>query len=199
MAMIRTFTPPPAATRYMLIDVTTPEATTILKVATLREVTLWGHIYKQQGKKVIAPPVEGRGFAKLEKLNLQYLYWSLLQTTPPEDYAELVKTALYAVNAIAPDPTTFDDLMREITRLGINLEDPTTPTPKVEKDPNAPPSRPKATTTTGLVWQLADEEFEKAGNQMPDRAKVIASCETEGINASTAATQYAKWKKAKAS
>lgn len=184
-------------TFYMLIDVTSPEETKVLKVANLKCVTLWGHIFKAQGKKVIAPPMEGRGFGKLDEISLKYLYWHLTETTPPDDYAELVQNALKAVQAIAKAPESFDTLMREINRLGINMDDPTASVPKAEKDPNAPPSRPKATTTTGLVWQLADEAFEAAGNQMPNRADVIAACEKEGINASTAATQYAKWKKAK--
>jgi hypothetical protein len=158
---------------------------------------MWGHIFKQQGRKVIAPPVEGRGFSKLEKLNLQYLYWDLTQEIPPDEYRDLIQNALLAVQKIEPDGKTFEELMREIKRLGINLGDPTTPVPKVEKDPNAFPIRPKGTSTTGQVWELADTEFEKAGNQMPNRAAVIAACEAAGINGSTAATQYAKWKKAK--
>jgi hypothetical protein len=197
MATVRTFNPPPGPVMYMLIDITTPEGTKILKVADLKCITMWGHIFKQQGRKVIAPPVEGRGFSKLEKLNLQYLYWDLTQEIPPDEYRDLIQNALLAVQKIEPDGKTFEELMREIKRLGINLGDPTTPVPKVEKDPNAFPIRPKGTSTTGQVWELADTEFEKAGNQMPNRAAVIAACEAAGINGSTAATQYAKWKKAK--
>ena len=201
MATVRTFNPPPGETMYMLIDVTSPETTKILKIANLKCVVLWGHIYKQQGRKVIAPPVEGRGFSKLEKLNLQYLYWDLTQSNPPEDYAELIQNALKAVQAIEKAPESFDKLMSEIKRLGIDLEDPTKSTepkaPKAEKDPSALPERPKATSMTGLVWQLADEAFERAGNKLPDRNEVIATCEKEGINPSTAAVQWSKWKKAK--
>ena len=57
-------------------------------------------------------------------------------------------------------------------------------------DPSAPPSRPKAGTATGKVWEIADSMPEA------DRAEVIAACEAEGINASTAKTQYGKWRKA---
>ena len=189
----------PAPTRYMVIDVTTPEATKLLKVCDLRHAALWGYIFKDQGLKVIAPPIEGRGFAKLEKLNLQYFYWNLCGGTPPDDYQELVASCLAKFATIGSDASTTEQLMAEIAHRGINLEDPTTPVPKEEKDPHAPPVRPKALSTTGLVWELADVEFVKAGNQLPDRAKVIAACEAEGINPSTAATQYAKWKKEKAS
>ena len=79
--------------KYMLIDVTTVEATRVLLVATLRQVQLHGRLAQAQGKKVIAPPLEGRGLAKLEKLPLQYLYWSVCQKTPPEEYSELVNAA----------------------------------------------------------------------------------------------------------
>jgi len=43
---------------------------------------------------------------------------------------------------------------------------------------------------TARVWEIA------AGVPSGDRAKIIAACVAEGINASTAATQYSKWKKA---
>jgi hypothetical protein len=43
---------------------------------------------------------------------------------------------------------------------------------------------------TARVWEIA------AGIPSGDRAKIIAACVAEGINASTAATQYSKWKKA---
>lgn len=184
---------------YMVIDITTPETTQILKIVPMRQAILWGHIFKAEGKKVTAREVAGKSFAVLDKLSLQYLYWDLVQAAPPEDYGTLVQNCLAKIREIPQDESSVEKLMWEINRLGINLEDPTSSAPKEpkEKDPNAPPARPKATTTTGLVWQLADEAFEKAGNQMPNRADVIAACEAEGINSSTAATQYAKWKKAK--
>jgi len=185
---------------YMVIDVTTVESTCLLKITDLRRAALWGHIYKNQGRKVIAPPMLGRGFAMLEKLPLQYFYWNVCQETPPEDYAELVQKCLAKLQVTEEDEDSFEVLMREITRLGIDLEDPTNNAKKesaAPKDLNAPPLRPRERSTTGLVWELADAEFVKAGNQMPARQAVIEACLAEEINPATAATQYAKWAKAK--
>lgn len=66
--------------------------------------------------------------------------------------------------------------------------------PKPAKAPSAAPARPKAGSTTGKVWDIADRVYAEAGNVL-DRNAVIAACEAEGINASTAATQFAKWKR----
>ena len=51
-------------TKYMIIDVTTPAAIKVLRVAEMPHCQLWGRLYQAEGKKVIAPPVEGRGFGK---------------------------------------------------------------------------------------------------------------------------------------
>lgn len=44
---------------------------------------------------------------------------------------------------------------------------------------------------TARVWAIAD------GMPTADRASIIAACVAEGINPSTAGTQYSKWKKAR--
>lgn len=55
-------------------------------------------------------------------------------------------------------------------------------------------TRPKEGTTTGRVWQIADEQSAKKG-EPADRKSVIEQVVAEGINASTGATQYGKWRK----
>jgi len=58
-------------------------------------------------------------------------------------------------------------------------------------------SEPRAAPEKGVtakVWVIADRVFADKGL---DRGAIIAACEAEGINTSTAATQYSKWKKAK--
>lgn len=47
---------------------------------------------------------------------------------------------------------------------------------------------------TKLVWEIADRI---TGDGPIDRAVIIAACEAEGINKSTAGTQYSKWKRAR--
>ena len=55
-------------------------------------------------------------------------------------------------------------------------------------------TRPKDGTTTGRVWAIADEISSKKG-EPADRKTVIEQVVAEGINASTGATQYGKWRK----
>jgi len=195
--------------KYMLIDVTTIEGTSILKVAPLRQIELLGRLAKAAGQKVIAPPLEGRGLSKLEKLPLQYLYWSVCQRTPPEDYADLVSILMAELSKIPMDQTPLEDLEKEVARICPDpvpaetdrLPSATNPKPAPkEKKPHVatdPLARPKATTTTGWVWEIADKCFADNGNKMPDRKVIIDACVAEEINSATASTQFAKWKKAK--
>lgn len=55
-------------------------------------------------------------------------------------------------------------------------------------------TRPKDGTTTGRVWAIADE-ISKKNSAPADRKTVIEQVVAEGINASTGATQYGKWRK----
>ena len=201
-------------TKYMIIDVTTPAAIKVLRVAEMTNCQLWGRLYQAEGKKVIAPPVEGRGFGKLELLQLQYLYWSLHQKTPSEDYATLVRECLSTIDAMPLDHTDTVWLQGEVDRLAPSVtttaEDGHKPAPKAPKAPKAPTTpadpngRPKASSTTGLVWDLADTAYATVvpdGAAEPDwkavRAELARLCSQEGINAGTMGVQYGKWKASK--
>ena len=52
--------------------------------------------------------------------------------------------------------------------------------------------RPKDGTTTGNVWKIADRLDKRKCGAL--RADVLEACEKAGINASTANTQYGKWR-----
>ena len=201
-------------TKYMIIDVTTPEAVKVLRIAEMANCQLWGRLYQAEGKKVVAPPVEGRGFGKLDRLQLQYLYWGLHQETPPEDYAALVRECLSTIDAMPLDHTDTVWLQGEVDRLAPSVtttaEDGHKPAPKAPKAPKAPTTpadpggRPKATSTTGLVWDLADTAYATVvtdGAAEPDwkavRAELARLCAHEGINAGTMGVQYGKWKASK--
>lgn len=203
-------------TKYMIIDVTTPEAVKVLRVAEMTNCQLWGRLYQAEGKKVVAPPVEGRGFGKLDRLQLQYLYWGLHQETPPEDYAALVRRCLDTIDAMPLDHTDTSWLQGEVDRLApegtatATAQDGATTAPKAPKATKAPTTpadpngRPKATSTTGLVWDLADTAYATVvidGAAEPDwkavRAELARLCSQEGINAGTMGVQYGKWKASK--
>lgn len=55
-------------------------------------------------------------------------------------------------------------------------------------------TRPKDGTATGRVWAIADEISETTGSPA-ERKAVIEQVHAEGINTSTGATQYGKWRK----
>lgn len=190
---------------YMVINVTTLEATMVLTVADSVRAALWGRIYKANGSDVIGPPLEGRGFSKLTLEQLQYLYWNLTQQPPSSDFGELVRQLVEVVKTIKEDDTPIATLEAEVARL---CPDEPVSEPKAEKKARAAgeaPERPKATSTTGLVWDLADQQFgilHPSGDASTAdwkiiRAGVMDACETESINSATAATQYSKWRKAK--
>lgn len=185
--------------KYMIIDMTKVETTRVIAVCdNSAKAGMLGRLKKAEGLDAIAPPVEGRGFAKLDKLQLQYLYWNTCQQTPPEDYAELVKNCLAVIEKMPVDNTSEKQLEYLVSKLDPAYSAPETEKePKEPKEPKDPNARPKPTSTTGWVWDICDKLFEEGGNVMPDRKKAIEACVANDINPATASTQYAKWKKAK--
>ena len=70
---------------------------------------------------------------------------------------------------------------------------------KVEKPAKVPQeqangvTRPKDSTSTGRVWAIV-EEMKGRKKDVPARKDVIEAAVAEGINQSTAATQYGRWR-----
>jgi hypothetical protein len=188
---------------YMILDVTT-EVTKLLYVTDHRRAIYRGYLLKAEGKKAIAPPLEGRSFSKLDKLQLQYLYYQLKATTPPEDYDLLVAECFLAVKSFQVDTESLDNLAKEVGKIWTQIS-PNLPPPEgvvaeaafvsraegEDKDEQ----RPSPKGATGKVWLIADEFFSKTG--AIDRKGIIDACVAAGINQATANTQYAKWKKSK--
>ncbi len=202
---------------YMVIDTTVLTETRIVAVAPLLQATAIGRIIKATpGKQVICPPIEGRGFSKLSAQQLQYLFWNAKQETPAPDVETLIKNCLEFAKTFPLDPTPLEVLEGQVARL--YPEGSTTPSsaatageakpPKAPREPGEPHDRPKGTTTTGLVWDIADQQlaivcpgvvhpFPAEFDWKVVREALMVACENEGINKATAATQYSKWKGAK--
>lgn len=65
----------------------------------------------------------------------------------------------------------------------------------VVKDTKNNVTRPSAGTATGTVWEICDTLYAQATEENPiTRARVIKAAEAEGVNVSTAATQYGRWR-----
>lgn len=192
--------------KYMLIDVTTVEGTCLRMIGSGLQVELMGKLLKAQGVKVIAPPLEGRGFTKFDLLQLQYLYWNSCNKPPVSDYGNLVIACLTAFEAIPVSEVSVETLKAEVAKLSPP-EDETNKTEakpvKKAAVPRKPGETPAATSTTGKVWVIADRvlashpSITEDTDWKPIRNSVIAACESEGINKATAATQYSKFKASK--
>ena len=203
--------------RYMLIDVTKIDETQLITTASsVRHAELLALLEKERGRKIIAPPLEGRGFSKLPLLQLQYYLWNSFQQTPPEDYKELVKLCVDQTAALVDDDSELEALERRTAHLSATLAPqggsglPTgavvsaksrgrgTRKVPVPGAPDTVVERPSGTSKTGRVWKIADACYAAANNSI-DRDAIIAACIAEGINKATAGVQYSKWKKTKPS
>lgn len=65
---------------------------------------------------------------------------------------------------------------------------------KAPREPGEASSRPKAGSSTGKVWDIADEIAATITDEKALRKSVIEKCVQEGINSSTASVQFGKWK-----
>lgn len=184
---------------YMVIDITDMAQTKILQIARLREAQLWGSYHKLCGRTVVSPVMEGRGFAKLDKAFLQYLYWNTTGLTPSEDYQQLVIDCYNAVRWIAPDLTPVEQLEKMLAdkqrELGVQQQQDAAEQQKIRQK-SSPDKIPDKLSTCGYVWEIADRMTKEAGT-MVERAALIAECEKESIHPSTAGTQYYRWKKSR--
>jgi hypothetical protein len=106
------------------------------------------------------------------------------------------------VALLAPEPEP--DAAKRGPKIQVRHIDPALRKSEPKTESN---TAPKSTSTTGLVWILADAELSKLSMaSIPDdfdwkplRASIMAACEFEGVNKATAATQYSKWKASKLS
>lgn len=201
------------AQKYMLIDLgACPEDTKLVLVAEGAVAAAeHGKILRAGGKNVIAPPLLGRSFSKMDKLALQYLYWGIVGKAPEEDYGRLVQNLMFFMGKVEVDKTPVPRLREQVAAL---YPDGELAPPVAEKEAKkvaarvasggtAEGARPKATTTTGMVWALGDLAITECGGFKGEatdwkcvRANLQAKCEAEGINGGTFAVQYSKWKKA---
>lgn len=205
---------------YVLIDVTTSAAPIL--VASLEEIQLHGRIYvaDHPGCKIIAPPLEGRGMAKIPADQLPYLIHHL-GSAPQGDYAAQCQQALVLIQKLPINDTSALSLQKEIDRRGIGAPDANRLDrgeitdasqflskeakqkilkPKKEKKEKKPdtsfehPVRPKSNSTCGLVWDLLDA-LEKKLQRKPTSAEAREECAKENIKSGTASVQYSKWTK----
>lgn len=141
-----------------------------------------------------------RDFSVFTRMELKMIYNKAAgEAHRSEDYQKLIVAVYEIGQRMEPDDTTIGPLVK---KLGKPLSEPSVKPQKEKravKPSSAQPTRPRAGTTTARVWEIADEllrgdpgiDFESKAF----RQHVIDTCGSETINPSTAATQFAKWKR----
>lgn len=136
------------------------------------------------------------------------LAWTAVEDNAPQEgptLAELIKK-YGEVPAVDPKPT-FDGgkapYNPEKDPDAAKAREKRAAEPRAEKAPRAAasggvaPTRPRAGTTTARVWDIADTALQGGAEGKALRAQIVAACVAEGIDPSTAATQYSKWNRAR--
>ena len=96
----------------------------------------------------------------------------------------------------------FEEDTRSATELqqvlGRKFTAPKTPIPEKREAIAREYKRPAEGTTTGRVWDICDRVYSMQNPpKIPNKEQIIQLCVNDGINPSTAATQYGKWKASK--
>lgn len=111
------------------------------------------------------------------------------------DPKELVKRARANHQAIITGVEKANAAMTPEQKEAAKASAPTKP----EKEKSSEPSAPRKPGATKMVWDIADARH--SANPGLDlkalRKLIVAECESQGINAGTAATQFGKWKASK--
>lgn len=82
--------------------------TQFLVRARAKEVILWGRIFKQQG-------VENKRLELISDLaTLQYLYWNMTKTAPPDDLSTLQTACVGLANNLPVDETSVAELQTQL-------------------------------------------------------------------------------------
>lgn len=190
----------------MLIDL---EELKIVKRSGHLECGCWADL-EWSDKSVYIGPFMHKTFSQFQERQLMTLYKNTFgKDLPLQPYNEMLREVLFQARQMECDPTSLTELKKRLIEKypqdaghysqvkpwsgfgGVSA-------PNVDKNPaNGPIQAPKAGSTTGRVWQIADEEFAKCLDLKACRKTIIARCTEEGINPSTAATQYSKWAQTK--
>lgn len=117
------------------------------------------------------------------------------------EYSKLLQGVTYIAGNLPVDDTPIDVLRKKLGRdIDPTAVEPAPEKPTRGKSPSSgsgsggAPTRPKAGTATGRVWEIADSLVESDGT-LPERSTVVEKATAEGINPATVSTQYGKWKK----
>ncbi len=171
-------------------------------VPTLEQAEYWADILAPTSDFYVTDAVSNKSFSIYTHYELRMLYYNTVGELVSDnmDYSKLLAGVKKLAEDLLVDETSLEDLK---TKLGHERVEPEISAETVEQEskprkrsdsPSKPITRPKEGSMTGKVWDIADQLHTEKG-EIPPRQDVIALCTEQGINASTASTQYGKWKK----
>jgi len=186
--------------RCILID--NEQLCFIKATETVRQAEYWADILLPKRDFIITGE-SNRDYSCYSNYELRMLYYNTVGTNVPDniEYAKMLKGVADLARALILDETSVEDLKK---KLGHEVP-PVDPRPATEKPRKSssgtskPAGRPKEGSTTAKVWLIADQMNANDPGLGYDskefRTCVINECTKDGINPSTAATQFGKWKK----
>lgn len=185
---------------------------------TVLQATYIGEIYCRNTDFSVDSINERRWLSRYTEMELRILYYGITGKGLPSSapYADVLRLVYDEMMEHLPElnETPVETLIEILGRdLSVN-PNPVIPEPDHEarraaSTPKTTASAPKRTGgggstggkpkggTTARVWEIADAILADVGSDDLKllRSNIIAKCEDEGINSSTAGTQYSKWKK----
>lgn len=171
------------------------------KFASVLEATSFVDTEWGKDTHAIVAPVEARSFSQLTDSEARTLLRNLTGDCPFADYGKV----LQALKSYTQDmPISFykhSELMPEKKEVPAKVIKPQQEkVTKVDSDVTVinSPKRPKGGVTL-QVWETCDSVFQTNQALSAIRSIIIDKCVEQGIDKSTAATQYSKWKASKTS
>jgi len=183
------------ATTSILFD---NEGLSLLKATpTIPQALYWAEILIPKNDFTIRAIAE-RSFGMYTEEELKYFYLNTSgrKIAPTMMHGALVQGLIDLCGELPVDNTSVDDLKAQLGRPLPKVSTKPVPTTKREVQATrsaAKLNRPKEGTATGKVWSIADSF--KTSEAIPDKKAVVAACVEQGINPSTAAVQFSKWKR----
>lgn len=188
--------------RHILIDL---NELTILKAVdgadALKRCEYWADILIPKGEFYICGH-EKRDLATFNFDELAIIYSKATDRKMRwREYRDAIMAVGELMELMKPDETDLGALVR---KLGRPLKEPDfTPVKDTKKERSSAvtgiPTRPKEGTMTVRAWEAADWYY---GQQEPKdidakelREMVVTACVENGVNKSTAGTQFGKWKR----
>jgi len=188
---------------YMLIDMTNLK---ILKRGCLYSCGHWGDLIAADVATYVGP-FQNKTFSQFQEKQLMTLYKnSFGEELSFGPYQEMLFATVARARMMEADPTPLSELKRQLMAkypADSAFYSPMpgsamggTQTGRVSSE-SGNMTTPKRGSTTGRVWEIADELYSANQDLKAIRKTIIERCISEGINQSTAATQYSRWAQTK--